>query len=606
MIDDLLAHYNRELGALRRLTAEFARAHPKIAGRLRLSADAVEDPHVSRLLEGVALLNARVHQKLDDEFPELSDAILDQLYPHYLAPIPSMAIVQLGCRKDVAGSFTVPAGTEIDTEPVGGEFCRFSTAQPATIWPIALAQASLTGRPLVAPANPRASGAVAVLRFTLTCLAPDQTFTTLGIDAVRFFLRGPAAVTQPLYELIHNNTIGVALADSATDPKPVLLGPEAVSPVGFERDQGMLPYTARSAPGYRLLTEFFAFPEKFLFFEIKGLSAKAVIEAGPKLELFLYFNRSATELERTVNADSFALNCVPVVNLFRQRAEPIRLTETQAEYRVVPDIRRPQAMEIYSIDSVTATSPDGETATYLPFYSVRHAGVLRGDLRFWQAVRRPADDNDPALECYLSLLDLDLDPHLPANWVVSVQTTCTNRNLPLRLPFGGGHPHLTLVQPQAAITGITAMTAPSAPLRMPNRQQGRWRLVSHLLLNHLSMTGGEDGAEALKEMLRLYDFRDSPDTRAVIDGIVNIKAEQRTARAPGNGLGALCRGLEIELTLDERLGAESGIFLLVAVLERVFAMHATINSFTRLSVAVRGRQGYLRRWPPRAGDKTLL
>jgi type VI secretion system protein ImpG len=606
VIDDLLIHYNRELGALRRLSAEFARAHPKVAARLRLSADSIEDPHVSRLLEGVALLNARTRQKLDDEFPELTDAILEQLYPHYLAPVPAMAIVQLGCQKDLPSSFTVPAGTEIDAEPVAGESCRFSTAQPATLWPIAITDASLTGRPLVAPQTARAAGAVAVLRLSLRCLAPDKTFTKLGIDAVRFFLRGPPTVTSPLYELIYNNTLAVALADSATDAKAVILGSEAVTPVGFERDQGMLPYSARSAPGYRLLTEFFAFPEKFLFFEITGLSAKTLIESGSTLDLFIYLNRSSTELERIVSAESFAVNCVPIVNLFRQRAEPIRLTQTQVEYRVVPDVRRPQALEIYSIDDVTATSPNGETQTYLPFYSVRHAGALRGELRYWQAVRRPAEEKEPALECHLSLVDLDLDPHLPANWVVSVETTCTNRNLPARLPFGGGHPYLSLTNPLAAVTSVTAMTAPSAPLRLPNRQQGRWRLISHLLLNHLSIVGGADGAEALKEMLRLYDFRDSPETRALIDGIVSISAEQRTARAPGGGIGALCRGIEIVLTLEERAIAESGAFLLAAVLERVLALQATINSFTRLSVAVKGRPGYLRRWPPRAGDKPLL
>ena len=179
-----------------------------------------------------------------------------------------------------------------------------------------------------------------------------------------------------------------------------------------------------------------------------------------------------------------------MVNLFRQRAEPIRLTQTQSEYRVVPDARRPQAMEVYSIDEVTATSPDGESQTYLPFYSMRHSGVLRGELRYWQAVRRAADDTEEALESYLSLVDFDLDPHLPAHWVVSVETTCTNRNLPLRLPFGGGHPHLTLTNPLAAVTSVTAMLAPSPPLRLPNRKQGRWRLISHLLLNHLSIVGG--------------------------------------------------------------------------------------------------------------------
>ena len=127
MADDLLSYYNRELAYLRRLGGEFAETHPKIAGRLRMTADAVEDPHVSRLLEGVAFLNARIRQKIDDDFPELTDALLGQLFPHYLAPIPSMTIVQFRAARDLPGSYAVAAGTEFETEAVGGEHCRFRT-----------------------------------------------------------------------------------------------------------------------------------------------------------------------------------------------------------------------------------------------------------------------------------------------------------------------------------------------------------------------------------------------------------------------------------------------------------------------------------------------
>jgi type VI secretion system protein ImpG len=243
--------------------------------------------------------------------------------------------------------------------------------------------------------------------------------------------------------------------------------------------------------------------------------------------------------------------------------------------------------------------------TYRPFYSVSHAAGAPTESHFWYAARRPNAAGGPALESYLTLVDLDLDPQQPANWVLSVDTQCTNRDLPARLPFGGGHPILRLVKPLAAVTAVTAVTAPTATLRLPNREQGRWRLVSHLLLNHLSVTGGGQGADALKEMLRLYDYRDSPDTRAVIDAIAGIRSQQRTARVPGER-GAVCRGIDIDMLLEDTAGAESGIYLLTAVLERVFALQATINSFTRLSASVRGKPEVTYRWPARAGDRPLL
>jgi type VI secretion system protein ImpG len=599
--DSLVNRYNTELGELRRLTAAFAHLNP---GRLRLSEDSVEDPHVLRLLEGVALLNARIREKIEDEFPELTDALLDHLHPHYLAPIPSMAIAEVTCQKDLPGCAVLAAGTEIITEEVDGESCCFSTAQEATLWPVIIEEAVLMSRPFAAPANRATAPAVAALRLKLRCAQPDQTFAKLGVDTLRFFLRGAPTVSFPLHELICSGVLAVAVAGSATDAAPVFLGPEAVRAVGFEPQEGLLPAPARATPGYRLLSEFFVFPQKFLFFEVSGLRARTAT-LGSTLQIYLYLNRTQTELERVVGADALALNCVPLINLFRQHAESIRLTRMQTEYRVVPASSRTKAVEVYSIDQVTASSPDGELVLYRPFYALTHAGVPRDEPRFWHAARRPAQENGPAFESYLTLVDLDLDVELPADWTLSVETTCTNRNLPQRLPFGAGRPSLHLAKPLAAVRAITVLTAPTAPLRLPNRQQGRWRLISHLLLNHLSVTGGEAGADALKEMLRLYDFRDSPDTRALIDSILSITSEQRTARVPGER-GALCRGIDIQLKLVDTARSEIRIYLLASVLERVFALQATLNSFTRFNVSVRGRPELLYKWPARAGSLQLL
>ncbi len=606
MVDELLSYYNRELAYLRKLGAEFAETHPKIAGRLRITGDAVEDPHVSRLLEGVAFLNARIRHKLDDEFPELTDGLLGQLYPHYLAPIPSMAIVQFRPTRDLAEGFKMKAGTELDTESVGGETCRFRTSQEFTLWPIEIESASLTGRPLIGPVNPNAAGSVAVLRLSLRCLTPEMTFTELAPKSLRFYLRGTSAEVSQLYELIFNNTVSIALADSTTDPRPVILPPGSILPVGFGADEGMLPYLPRSFAGYRLLTEYFAFPEKFHFFEVTDLSAKLLVAAGRKLDIYLYLNRTVPELERGVSADSFALGCVPIVNLFRQRAEPIMLTETATEYHVVPDSRRPSALEVYSVDRVTATSQTGEMAIYAPFFGLKHSGARRRETRFWQASRRPAGGRDPGSEMFLTLVDLDADPSIPIDWVGSIETTCLNRDLPGKLPFGGGHPFLRLVQEISAVESLLCLSQPTATLRLPSRKEGAWRLISHLTLNHLSLVDQQTGAESLREILRLYDFRDAPETRAMIDSVVSIRATRGVARAPEPAMGALCRGLDFTIQFDESRTSGTGVFLLAAVLERFLAHYASINAFTRLTATLKGRSGAYRTWPPRAGDLQLL
>jgi type VI secretion system protein ImpG len=604
MDDALLSFYQRELEYFRTQAGEFADANPKIAGRLRLSQDSFDDPFVARLVQSFALLTARIRTKLDDEFPELTDALLGTLYPHYVAPVPSMAIAQFAAQKDLAGRHTLAAGTEIEAEALGGENCRYRTAYPVELWPVQIAAAGLTGRPLIAPANPLAPGAAAILRITLRCRAPEMTFDKLGLDRLRFFLRGG----QPfaLYETILNNVVSIALADASNDQAPVILSPEAIRPVGFGRDEGLLPYPARSFLGYRLLTEYFALPEKFLFIDLTQIERKTRRPCADKLEVFFYLNRTGADLERSVTADTFALGCTPIVNVFRQRAEPITLTHRVPEYRVVADARRPQALEVHTIERVTATRPDGTSAVFEPFYALRHGEQRDRPVPYWYAARRPAEGADPGTEVFLALVDLDFDPDVPADWVLSVDTICLNRDLPSRLPFGGGRPYFAPVEGASAVAGIVCLTPPTATLRPAIGRRGQWRLISHLTLNHLSIAEGPDALDALREILRLYDFRDSPETRALIDGISGISSRRSTARTPSPEGIAFARGIDVTVELDPERYDTGGLFLMAAVLDRFLGLYCSINAFTRLTATVKGRPGILRKWPARAGDRTLL
>ena len=608
MTDVLLPYYDRELNAVRRLAAEFAETHPKIAGRLRLSSDAVDDPHVARLLEGLAFLAARVHHRLDDEFPELTDALLGVLYPHYLAPVPSCAVAQFTPQPDLLVPFQVEPGLALDTEPVQREPCRFRTAYPLTLWPMEVESVRLSGLPLVAPANPAAAGAVAVLRVTLRCASPEATFTQLGVDRLRFFLRGAANVVLPLYELLCAHAVSVAYADGPADPAPVILPSSAIRPVGFDPDEALLPWPERSFSGFRLLTEYFAFPEKFLFLDFMRLDAKTLLSAGNRLDLFVYLDRAMPELERSVGAEALALGCSPIVNLFPHRCEPVPLTHLDTEYRIVPDARRPAAMEVWRIERVRESRPDGSSRLWQPFYRLAaqaegNAGAPGGS---YLVTRRDAPQPLTGSEAYLAPHDPDFDPDQPADAVLSMDALCLNRDLPADLPFGGGHPALRLVEGSSAIQRTTCLTAPTPTLRRPLREQRFWRLVSHLSLSHLSVVGGTDGAAALKEVLRLYDLRDSAETRAAVEGLLSVSAKPGVARVPGARAGAFCRGLDVRLEFDPRAWQAGGLYLLASVLDRFLALHATVNSFVRTEAALRGRPSRVAAWPARAGARVLL
>jgi type VI secretion system protein ImpG len=603
--DSLLPYYERELDAIKRLAAEFADTHPKIAARLRISADAVDDPHVARLLEGTAFLAARVHHRLDDEFPELTDALLGLLYPHYLAPVPSCMVVQFDCRPDLMNAARLAVGTTIDTEPVHGEELRYRTTAPVTLWPIEVENVRLSGLPIVAPANPSAARAAGILRVTLKCASPEVTFTQLGIERLRFFLRGPTNQALALYELLGAHTISIAFADSSADPSPVIAPADALQPAGFSPDEALLPWSARGFAGFRLLTEYFAFPDKFLFFDITRLDSKTLVSGGNRLEIFIYLDRSLPELERTVSPSSLALGCTPVVNLFPQRCEPFELSHKDTEYRVVPDARRPRSAEIWSVEQVRETQPDGSFRPWRPFHRLVEGDAEAGRPGgFYHLARRPAAPGVPGTEVFMAPYDPAFDPNRPADAVLSVDALCLNRELPTDLPFGGGRPRLRLVDGAAAVAGLSAATAATSTLRPPLRETGFWRLISHLSLGHLSVTGGAQGAAALKEVLRLYDLRDSAETRAAIEAITSISARPGTARAPGRA-GAFCRGLDVTLEFEPRAWQVGGLYLLASVIERFLALHGTVNSFTRTRVALRGRPGIAAAWPARSGTRVL-
>ncbi len=607
MSDALLPYYNRELAALRRLAGEFAADHPKIAGRLRLSAEAVDDPHVERLLEGVAFLAARVHHRLDDEFPELTDALLGVLYPHYLAPTPSCTIAQFTAQPDLLVPTHLPRGLAIDTEPVRGESCRFRTAAPLTLWPVEIESVRLSGLPLAAPANPRAPGAVAVLRIALRCTNPQTSLAQLGIDRLRFYLRGPAQSALELYALLAAHTISIACADGPQDTLPVILPREAIAPAGFAPEEALLPWPRRSFAGFRLLAEYFAFPEKFRFLDITGLDAKTLLASGNRMEIFVYLNRALPELERVVDGEALALGCVPAINLFSQRCEPVALSHRETEYRVVPDARRPRAMEVWGIERVRESRPDGSSRPWRPFYRLTHGdadGAAPGG--YFQTIPRVAAAPLRGSETFIAPYDPAFDPAQPADGVLSIDALCLNRDLPADLPFGGGHPRLALVEASAAVLRCSCLTPPTPTLRPVLRERGFWRLISHLSLGHLSLVGGEAGAEALKEVLRLYDLRGSAETQDAIAGLLAVSATPGTARVPGGRAGGFCRGLDVTLEFDPRAWQSSGLYLLASVLERFLALHASVNAFVRTRATLRGRPGDAGRWPARAGSQTLL
>jgi len=616
MSDELLQLYEKELAFLRQSGAEFADAHPKIAGRLRISGDVVEDPHVSRLLEGVAYLNARIQKKLEDDFPSYSDALLTNLYPHYLRPLPAMAITQFQPETDLDAVMDIPKSSLIETESFHGKSCQFQTAYESQLVPIKVSKASLQERPFVTPGVNDIQNAEGVIHLQLETFSTDVNFSDLNIEHLRFHLKGQPQHIYPLYELLLNQAEQIVVTVNSSEKKSdknthipyKLIKPTRLKAVGFEENEGLLPYPPHSFIGYRLLTEFMSFPEKFMFFDLCDLK-KWLPQDTNKVDLYIYTKSGNQELERHLNSEYFALNCTPIINLFPHRAEPISLEHEHSDYKVIPDVRYPEHYEVYSIDKVIGLSGTGKKVEYKPFYGLNHSDIQRNEQCFWHSERRITNDgefgNEPGSEIDISLVDLNFKVAEATDETISVHTLCFNRNTPEKLPFGNGQPHFKFVDLGIMLKNIDTLTRVTSTIRPPQGNGARWRLISHLSLNHLSLDG-ENSADKLKEILSLYDYSDTAASRALINSIQNIQTRSITAPITLQGRTSICRGTEIEVLFDDSLLAGSSVYLFSSVLHRFFAMYCSINSFTRLIVKLKGRAEAYKIWPPRIGEKSVI
>jgi type VI secretion system protein ImpG len=598
--EDFLVYYLEELSYLRHMGQRFARAHPKVAGRLELQRDECPDPHVERLIESFAFLTARIQSDLDSDFPEIAAELLNVLYPHYLAPVPSMTIVRFEVdpqRGKITSGHEIPRHTQLFTHAERGAVCRMRTAYPVTLWPIAIKSAEM-----VTPDNfeflDNASDVASVLRLRIESRA--DPFEVLEIDKLRFYLHGEPVLVGRLYELLMNDLVRIAVLPAGTKT-PRQIPRDAVVPAGFERDDDVIPYPKYSHPAYRLLQEYFAFPEKFHFFDVRRLQG---CMTGQSVDLLFLFNK-VPPAKLLLTPETFSLGCTPAINLFRKTSEPIRIDHRKLEYPLVSDVRREKTTEIHSILSVAGTSDAADpTRDYAPFYSFTHDMERRGQRAFWHARRVPSQHPDMSgTDILLSFRDLDFSPARPPDEIVYAHLLCTNRALAAEIPAGGE----LQTDVAAPVSRIICLKKPTRPIDPPLGGQALWRLVSHLSLNYLSLGETDDSLKALREILGLYCVSDAPAMRHQIQGIRRMSHRKVVRRMDGPAWKGFCRGTEVDLLFDESAFVGGSAFLFASVINRFLGLFASTNSFTQLVIRRSARENEVwKRWRPMAGAKAVL
>ena len=620
----LLAHYNLELQHLRGLGAEFAADFPKIAGRLGLNGFECADPYVERLLEGFAFLAARVQLKLEDEFPTFTQHLLEIVYPHYLAPTPSMAVVELQpdlAEGSLSEGYRVPRGTSLRSQlgDAGQTACEYRTAQDTVLWPLEISEAEYfrTPGPIAKTDLPILRTAQAGIRLRLQ--APTgHSLQNIKLDRLVLYLQGADEIPFLLYELLTARPSGLIVQPierSRTQLKTLPGG--QIKPLGFSEEEALLPPAAPSFNGYRNLHEYFAFPERYLFVAIDGLSDAFAQLAESAVDLIVLLPSAAPQLDGNLSKDNFALHCTPAINLFPKRCDRIHIDKGGPEYHVVPDRSCPMDFEVYRVTSVTGHGASAAVSReFRPIYGATDIHV--GDIPAYYSVHRmPRRQSSRqrrigprssylGSEVYLNLTDPAQAPWSTELRQLGITCLCTNRDLPLQMPVGVEKTDFFL-DSGAPVISVRIRSGPTVPAPSAAHGDTAWRLISHLSLNYLSIadTDGGSGAQALRQLLSLYADITNATHRHQIDGIRNIRSGPIVRRLPGVRPMTYARGTEIALECDENAFEGSGIFLLGAVLERFFARYASINGFTETVLSSTTR-GELKRWPATIGQRPVL
>ncbi len=605
-MDELLRYFEEELGLFGAYAREFRKRYPKPAGELHINGEVQEDPSVAQLIQSVALMSARIRKRLDDDYPKFTESLLESLYPHFLRPLPSYSIAQLA-GGSASGASTLPRGTVLQSAQVENIVCQFRTVYDASLSPLAVTgagYASVVNAPRALRLPPGTSGCLS--------LTIESTAAGAGIGAeastLRLFVDGEASLRAALIDALFLHAAAAFVqADGGTWQQ---LAQVPLRLAGLSEADAMLPFPSRSHPAFRLLTEYFAYPDKFHFIDLDLSALRPLLPARcRRFALHLPLSGVAGDsnearLLATLSATHLLTGCTPVINLFDKPGVPFQLSHTSADYALLADAAHASAYEVYSVNQVRLLrdgAGGGRIVDVYPLYAVGQdapAGVARN---YWLIRRDEAiAAASPGHDMRISLLDAAFSPAVPGSATLSTELTCTNRDLPSRLRYG--QPEGDLRAEGMSATPIRLLRKPTASHRFESGMGAHWRLVSQLALCYGRLT--DAGLADFQKMLALYDVVRSPASRRLIGGVTGLEHSLVRGWVKTLPASTLMPGIEIRMTVDETAFTGSSLYIFAQVMERYFAMNAQLNCYTQLTV-VSGQTGQeIIRCHPRTAEQT--
>jgi len=597
-MDELLRYYEEELGLFGQFAREFSARYPKPAGELHLNGETYEDPAVARLIQSVALMSARIKKRLDDDYPKFTESLLESLYPHYLRPMPSYSVAQVGYRGEAElpdAASTLPRGTVLRTPAEHDALCQFRTVYDVALAPLSIKQLAFSPvlRAPRATRLPRAAGAGIAL--TIAAAGGRGDLRTTLPPRLRLFADGEASLRAALLDALFLHCAGAWLQVGEEDAW-VPLDSVPLRLAGFGDDEAMVPFPARSHPALRLLTEYFCYPEKFNFIDLELDRVRALLPprcARITLHLALHGikpDADTAHLLAGLSPRNLLPGCTPVINLFPKAGAPLQLSYTSADYPLLADTAHAAGYEIHSVDAVRLVRESTGVTHFSPLYAPLDAAAGEpaspGRMHHWITRRDHATAAvSPGHEMRIALLDADFRSTGTAGATLSTDLTCSNRDAPARLRYGNPQGDLRTDE-LSGIAPIRLLRKPSPTWRFDSAHGTHWRLISHLSLNLAGLTVA--GLDDFRKMLSLYDLPGSPVAERQIAGIVGLEHGAARAWIRTAPVATLMPGIGIRLTIDEEAFAGTCLAVFVRVLDHYFALNAQLNCFTRLQVVAQG------------------
>lgn len=599
-MDELLRYYEEELGLFGQFAREFRARYPKPASELHLAGETYEDPSVARLIQSVALMSARIRKRLDDDYPKFTESLLESLYPHYLRPMPSHTIVQVGGRGDAElpdAPVLLPRGTMLRTSARDGSVCRFRTVYDVLLAPLRVAQVSFA--PLAK--SPRSlrlpRGAASAIGLTVDTPGPRPLADILP-PRLRLFVDGEASTRAALIDALFLKA-GCAFVQAKGEAAWLPLPAVPLALGGFDENDAMIPFPARSHPALRLLSEYFCYPEKFSFIDLDTTALRTLLPprcTGFTLHVVLNglaADSDAARLLAGIGPGNLLPACTPVINLFPKAGAPLQLSYTSADHPLLADGFHAADYEIHSVEAVRLVregAGPGSVTRFAPLYAADGGEEQESRTHYWITRRDHAVAAvSPGHEMRIALIDADFrttqtEGGPGCRTTLSTMLTCTNRDLPAQLRYGDPQGDLRTDE-LSGVAPIRMLRKPSPSYRFGSTKGAHWRLISHLSLDHASLTMA--GLDDFRKMLALYDLPRSPAAQRLIAGIHGLEHGAVRAWVRTAPVSTLMPGIGIRMTVDEEAFTGSSLFVFARVLDHYFALNGQLNCFTRLQVVSR-------------------